>query len=1334
MDDHYRVGPQHDFARRRFHRQGLGRSQPRDVPLGPLVRFGRLVDTVGGPRQEGNAGPGKQFPAARRGGGEHQHIPRVHALRRYYGYRPQLRVAVRSRRPPATQVRHKEGYPHMARDAAADMGINSWLEDELYQQYLHDRRAVDEDWRRRFERAAPSDGGRTSNGSASPAPLPPPALPAPAEGEQVAPLRGAAARIAVNMAASITVPVATSQRTVAVKVMDENRRIINQHRTLVGRSKVSYTHLIGWAVVKALGDFPGLNNAYTEENGQPARLVRAQVNLGIAVDVAGRDGVRNLLVPAIRNAGALNFQQYVAAFDDLVARARTGRLTPADFQGTTISLTNPGTVGTAASNPRLMAGQGAIIAAGAIDFPAEFQGAAPEMRAILGISKVMTLTCTYDHRVIQGAESGLFLGRLQALLDGADGFYEEIFAHLQMPHQPVKWEADRQSVLPGSGGRTAEIAKEAGVIQLINMYRVRGHLIADLDPLGREPAWHPELDPVTYGLTIWDLDREFFTGTLGESLGGRGGPKAVATLREILETLRQTYCGKIGCEYMNIQHPEQKHWLQQRMEPQANQWPLDRETRLRILDHLLQAEEFEHFLHARFVGQKRFALEGGEAAIPILDELLELAARGGVGEVVVGMAHRGRLNVLANIVHKPLAQIFSEFEGEIDPASTQGSGDVKYHLGAAGVHRASTGAELTVSVSPNPSHLEAVDPVVEGLVRPKQDRLGDAERARVIPLLVHGDAAFAGQGVVAETLNLSQLEGYSTGGTIHLVINNQIGFTTLPDEARSSPYSTDVARGVQAPIFHVNGDDPDACIRVAQIAFDFRQRFKKDVVIDMTCYRRHGHNEGDDPSYTQPLMYRKIKDHPSVVALYSGRLVRESVVTPAEVEEMRRRIVDALGQAFDAAARKAEHFAPQELSAVPAAEIAGVVPRTAVNRATLERVVRALTTFPADFHLHPKLRGFVERRRKALETGGPIDWAFAEALAFGTLALEGTPVRLSGQDSSRGTFSQRHLAFHSYETGARYIPLQHVSPDQARFDVFDSSLSEYAVLGFEFGYSVADPLTLTIWEAQFGDFANGAQIMIDQFIAPAEDKWGQPSGLVLLLPHGYEGQGPEHSSARIERFLTLCAGDNMQVCDCTTPAQYFHLLRRQMYGGGDRRGVRKPLIVFTPKSLLRHPCAVSAFDELTTGGFREVLPDPAAPDPAAVTRVLLCAGKIYYDLTAAREEAGVRHVAVLRVEQMYPFPEQQIQDLVAAYPDSAEVAWVQEEPLNMGAWHFMRDRVDPWLRAAGRELAYIGRPESASPATGLGHRHQQEQAAIVAGALGPAHAARGVHLVARRRK
>jgi len=1229
----------------------------------------------------------------------------------------------------------------MAGKSDPQQGINSWLEDELYQQYLHDHGAVDESWKHVFEEAK-GNGGRAAARPPEPAPAPVenvvraevPAPPPATLAEELIPMRGAAARIAQNMNASLELPLATSQRTIPVKVIDENRRIINHHRSLLGKTKVSYTHIIGWAVVRALEYFPGLNHAYAEENGEPFRRVRRKINLGIAVDVPGKNGGRNLLVPNIKNAGELDFQQYVTVFDDLVSRARGGKLTPDDFQGTTISITNPGTVGTMQSIPRLMPGQGSIIAVGTIDYPAEYQGTAPEMRAALGISKVMTLTCTYDHRIIQGAESGMFLGKLQALVNGDDGFYEEIFEHLKLPYNPVRWEPDRQVSLPGVTGHAAEVAKEAAVLQLINAYRVRGHLIADLDPLGGEPSYHPELDPLRYGLTIWDLDREFLTGTLGEAIG-EGAPKHVATLREILETLRQTYCGKIGCEYMNIQHPEQKRWLQQHMEPEANNWPLDREVRVRIIEDLIGAEEFENFLHARFVGQKRFSLQGAETAIAILDELLDRAADRNVHEVVMGMAHRGRLTVLADIVGKPLGQIFSEFEGNADPASTQGSGDVKYHLGASGVRRSSSGKEIVVSVAPNPSHLEAVDPVVEGIVRPKQDRLGDTERERVIPLLIHGDAAFAGQGVVAETLNLSQLDGYSTGGTIHLIINNQIGFTTLPDEARSTPYSTDVARMVQAPIFHVNGDDPEAAIRVAQIAFDYRQEFKKDVVIDMFCYRRWGHNEADDPSYTQPLLYKKIKEHPSVARLYGDLLGREGVITADDVAAMRKRESRRLSEAFDAVQQNAERFEVQELSAVPEDEIAVIPHAPSVDRETLERVVRGVTTFAENFHLHPKLHGFIERRKEAFAKDGPIDWAFGETLAFGTLVLEGTPVRLSGQDSGRGTFSQRHLCFYDAETGRKYIPLQHLAKDQARFDVFDSSLSEYAVLGFEFGYSVADPLTLVMWEAQFGDFANGAQIMIDQFISGAEAKWGQPSGLVLLLPHGYEGQGPEHSSARIERFLVLAAEQNIQVANCSTPAQYFHLLRRQMRGGADRRGMRKPLVIFTPKRLLRHPRATSSFADLAGGGFREVLDDTSRLDTSRVARVVFCTGQLYYDLIAAREEQKVENTAIVRMEQLYPFAETRVKDVLLRYPVTAEVVWAQEEPRNMGAWRFIAEQFRPLLEPTRRELRYVGRPESASPATGSLKRHQEEHGEITREALtlGAVSKARKVRVITRRK-
>ncbi|HEX5226485.1 MAG TPA: multifunctional oxoglutarate decarboxylase/oxoglutarate dehydrogenase thiamine pyrophosphate-binding subunit/dihydrolipoyllysine-residue succinyltransferase subunit [Bryobacteraceae bacterium] len=1212
----------------------------------------------------------------------------------------------------------------MSEPRAPELGINSWLEDELYQQYLNDRQNVDQSWKEVFEgnggnghaetSPAAANGSHTAqqsvavqNGGSTQAPAVPEHHAV--DGETLMPLRGAAARIAENMNLSLTIPLATSQRVMPVKVIDENRRMMNEHRALLGKSKISYTHIIAWAIVKSIPSNPSLNHAYAETNGQPFRVVRDRVNIGIAVDVAGKDGTRSLKVPNIKDAGSLDFAQFIQAFDDVIARARNNKLTVQDFEGTTISLSNPGTVGTLGSVPRLMPGQGAIIATGAIDYPAEYHGVTEQLRAMLGLSKVMTVTCTYDHRVVQGAESGSFLGRLQALLEGEDSFYEAIFSDLKIPHKPVHWEPDRSVSLPGvRGGQRDEVVKEAAVLQLINAYRVRGHLIADFDPLGSEPVYHSELDPATYGLTIWDLDREFLTGTL---MSEDDEPPKTATLREILETLRQTYCGKIGCEYMNIQIPEQKRWLQLRMEPTGNRWPLDRQARLRALDRIIEAEEFERFLHTRFIGHKRFSLEGGESAIAILDEILDRAAAANVHESVIGMAHRGRLNVLANIVGKSMVQLFSEFEG-IDPDSTQGSGDVKYHLGASGVRKTSSGREIVVSVAFNPSHLEAVDPVVEGLVRPKQDRLGDAARERVIPILIHGDAAFAGQGVVAETLNLSQLEGYTTGGTIHLVINNQIGFTTNPDEARSTPYSTDVARMVQAPIFHVNGDDPEACIRVAQMAYDFRQTFKRDVVIDMFCYRRHGHNEGDDPSYTQPILYRKIRNHPSVATSYSEALVRDKLIDGDHAAQVRKSFTRRLNEIYDASKQSREQYEVQELAAIDPEEMVAPRPETAVDRAAIERVVNGITTFPDEFHVHPKLEGFLKKREEILN-GAPIDWATAETLAFGTLVLERTPIRLSGQDSGRGTFSQRHLELYDSETGERYIPLQHLAPNQARFDVFDSSLSEYAVMGFEFGYSVADPLTLVLWEAQFGDFANGAQIMIDQFIASAESKWGQPSGLVLLLPHGYDGQGPEHSSARIERFLTLCAEDNMQIVNASTPAQYFHLLRRQMHGGLDRRGVRKPLIVFTSKRMLRHVKAVSSVNDLMTGSFREVLDDTTGIELSRVSRVLLCSGQVYYDILAAREERKISDVAIVRLEQLYPFQAGQLRDILARYPETADVVWVQEEPRNMGGWRFVQENLQPILDSTQRVLRYAGRAASASPASGSLKRHQEELAELL---------------------
>jgi len=1213
------------------------------------------------------------------------------------------------------------------------LGTNVGFVEGLIHQYLEDPTQVDERWRHTFDSVAAgrvphagqstvpaASSGNASRASAKAAPVSP-QLVQPASGigesEPVA-LHGAAAKIAENMQASLSVPTATSQREIPVKVIDENRRLINQHLALTGGGRISYTHLIGWAIVKALAALPNLNNAYQEVDGRPGRLERWQVGLGVAVDVERKDGSRLLMVPNIKNAATLSFLEFYSGLNAIVAKVRAGKAETTDFAGTTITLTNPGIVGTVASSPRLMPGQGAIIATGAIDYPAEYHGMAAETLAILGISKTMTISCTYDHRIIQGAESGLFLAKIQELLLGEEEFYDLIFADLKIPYHPIRWAPDRNPALAGLSSQREETEKQARVLQLINAYRVRGHLIADLNPLGAEPAYHYELDPINYGLTMWDLDRTFITGGLSAALGD--APTPTATLRDILETLRQTYCGKIGVEYMFIQHPEQKSWLQLHMEPGRNSWPIDVAQQRRILAMLTAAETFERFLHTKFVGHKRFSGEGAETMIALLHELLEMAADDEVREVVIGMAHRGRLNVLANVIGKPHTQILSEFEGNVDPKSALGSGDVKYHLGASGKHITAAGKEITVSVSPNPSHLEAVNPVVEGIVRAKQDRRKPGGEQQFIPLLIHGDAAFAGQGIVAETLNLSQLDGYRTRGTIHLIVNNQIGFTTSPDDARSTPYSTDVAKMVQAPVFHVNGDDPEAAIRVLRVATEFRRKFGKDVVIDMFCYRRYGHNEADDPSFTQPLLYRKIRQHPSVRQIYADRLVREGSMTAPEVEEIRQVHIARLEEAFDELKKRVDVFVPEAMSAVSQDELetSHSLTPTGVSRELLGQITLAMTTFPEDFRVHPKLKGFFERRREAVDQSGEIDWAFAESLAFGTLVVEGTPVRLSGQDSGRGTFSQRHCVLFDEIDGKEYVPLQHLTPGQARFKVYDSLLSEAAVLGFEFGYSVADPLTLVLWEAQFGDFANGAQVVIDQFIAGAEAKWQQPIGLVLLLPHGYEGQGPEHSSARLERFLQLCAENNMQVCNCTTAAQYFHLLRRQMRGGKDGRGTRKPLVLFTPKSLLRHPRVASSLDELASGHFQELVNASESLNRDKVARILLASGKVCYDVLEACQEKQLDNTVLLKLEQIYPFPNSLLRRELRKYPSANDIVWVQEEPQNMGAWFFVSHKIAVELKGS-QTLRYVGRPESASTATGALKVHQKEQTTIVKAAIGP---------------
>jgi 2-oxoglutarate dehydrogenase E1 component len=857
-------------------------------------------------------------------------------------------------------------------------------------------------------------------------------------------------------------------------------------------------------------------------------------------------------------------------------------------------------------------------------------------------------------------------------------------------------------------GRLATPALDArcqtGIVRLIDAYRDLGHFLAHLDPLSPPKTTYALLELSEFGLDASDLDKSFDTSPFV------GLPKA--TLGQLLAALRETYCRTIGVEYMHIQDTHIRRWLQQRMERRRNQPNFDRAKKLWILKSLHYAELFERFLQSRFVGQKRFSLEGSETLIPILGALVERAANSGVREIILGMAHRGRLNVLANILRKPYQEIFAEFEENYLPESRDGDGDVKYHLGFSSDRVTAGGAQIHLSLTPNPSHLEAVDPVVEGRTRAKQFLFGDAERKLGIPLLIHGDASFAGQGLVAETLNLSQLAGYKTGGTIHVIVNNQIGFTTAPSDARSTMYCTDVAKMIQVPILHVNGEDPEAAVYVAELAFDFRQTFNRDVVIDMYCYRRHGHNEGDEPSFTQPLMYSKITERPTLTELYTEALIMRGDLTVAETEAL----VEKFHAKLQSALEEVKTGPPQHVGMRGFGGYwTGFTPRyshapveTGVPYEMLRLIGEGLTRLPEHFTVHPKIARQLEARRKEIDERRPVDWPLAEALAFGTLLLEGVPVRLSGQDSRRGTFSQRHAVLYDSRTGEPYYPLNALSPNQAPFTAYDSLLSEAAVLGFEFGYSLDAPGALVLWEAQFGDFANGAQVIIDQFIVCSESKWQRDSGLVLLLPHGYEGQGPEHSSARPERFLQLCAEDNIQVCNPTTPAQYFHVLRRQL-----KRNFRKPLVLLTPKSLLRLKAAVSPIDEFIHGHFVEVLDDERV-DPARTRRVLLCSGKIYYELAEQRAKQRAEEVAILRVEQFYPLPDEFLRRALSRYRKAKEWVWVQEESMNMGGWAFM----EPRLRTLGWPVAYVGRDTSASPATGSRRVHLQEQKALVQAAIG----------------
>ncbi|MBZ5736535.1 multifunctional oxoglutarate decarboxylase/oxoglutarate dehydrogenase thiamine pyrophosphate-binding subunit/dihydrolipoyllysine-residue succinyltransferase subunit [Nocardioides mangrovi] len=1245
--------------------------------------------------------------------------------------------------------------------STTDFGANEWLVEEMFDQYQRDPGSVDPTWVKYFQ-ANGKGGGTSTNGAsngasngssngasaateakapakapekapakpapaptqehkADPTPTPAPKAkprpeskaaepakgtsnPVPKESRPAAPaaasdqptytvLRGAPARTAQNMDISLTVPTATSVRDVPVKLLWDNRTVINNHLARARGGKVSFTHLIGYALVKALTSMPEMNAGFDVVDGKPNLITPAHINLGLAIDVPKPDGSRQLLVPSIKGAEGMDFAAFWTAYEEIVRKARDGKLTIEDFQGTSISLTNPGGIGTTHSVPRLMKGQGAIIGVGAMEYPAEWQGASADAIARNGISKVMTITSTYDHRVIQGAQSGEFLKRMHQLLLGADDFYDEIFRSLRIPYQPIRWNADI------STSHDDEISKQARILELIHAYRVRGHMMADTDPLEYRQRSHPDLEVESHGLTLWDLDREFATG----SFGGEG--RRFMKLRAILGILRDSYCRTTGIEYMHIMDPEQRRWLQERIEQPHTKPP--REEQLRILLKLNQAEAFETFLQTKFVGQKRFSLEGGETTIPVIDEICEAAAEADLDEVAIGMAHRGRLNVLANIVGKKYSQIFREFEGNIDPRTVQGSGDVKYHLGAEGAFTAGSGAKINVSVAANPSHLEAVDPVLEGIARAKQDVLDKGAAYPVLPVLVHGDAAFAGQGVVAETLNLSQLRGYRTGGTIHVVVNNQVGFTTSPGSSRSSLYCTDVARMVQAPIFHVNGDDPEACIRVARLAFEYRQAFNKDVVIDLVCYRRRGHNEGDDPSYTQPLMYDLIEQKRSVRKLYTESLIGRGDITIEEAEQVLRDYQQQLERVFtevrEASSQPSGWTTVPDYPDKPAGETA-----TAIPLDVMKRIADAYVTPPEGFTVHPKVMPQLQRRAAAIAEG-PIDWGTGEILAFGSLLTEGRPVRLAGQDSRRGTFVSRFATIIDRQNADEWTPLANLTEDQAKFYVYDSLLSEYAALGFEYGYSVARPEALVLWEAQFGDFVNGAQTVIDEFISSGESKWNQQSGVVLLLPHGYEGQGADHSSARIERFLTMAADEAFTIAQPSTPASYFHLLRQHSLGEEHR-----PLIVFTPKSMLKRKEAASQPDEFTTGTFQPFISDAAA-DADKVDTLLLCSGRVTWDLMVERgkRENGERF-AIARVEQLYPRPLEEIKAEIARFPHLKQVRWVQDEPRNMGPWPHYALNVWPEVDA---QVVPVTRAEGSSPAVGTVKRHSEEQKDLLARAF-----------------
>ncbi len=1144
--------------------------------------------------------------------------------------------------------------------------------------------------------------------AAAPATAAPPAAPAP----EAQPLRGGAAALARYMDQSRSIPTATSFRTMTVTALDQRRKQLKD-----AGHRVSFTHLIAYAIARAATeDMPVMAHHFAEVDGKPGRVDDGACNLGLAVDVEKKDGTRTLMVPVIRDAGRLSFEEFLAAYDALVEKARTNTLTADDLSGANLSLTNPGGIGTVASVPRLMPGQGTIIATGAIGPPV---GTAN----VPGAEKVMTMTSTYDHRIIQGAESGRFLARIESYLQGEDGFYERAFSDLGIATLPPLPTAPAVAPPPPApAGAPAAAPPDEEMLQavqaatsLLRAHRTHGHLAAKLDPLGRPPEGDPALDPEPLHLTP-ELMSRIPSRILRMYVPGE-------TLADALPHLRETYCGSIAYEIEHIASHGQRLWLREKIESGAFRQPLASDEQKALLKRLTEVDALERFMHKAYLGQKQFSIEGLDMTVPMLDELIQLSATQGAREVVIGMAHRGRLNVLAHNLGRAYRTIFAEFEGAstLEPITTipqGGTGDVKYHHGAQGSYQLPSDESIIVRLESNPSHLEFVDPVAAGATRAAQTtRQGphpNQDSNAAIPIILHGDASFPAQGVVAETLNLQALDGYTVGGTIHLIQNNQVGFTTDPEDARSTTWASDLAKGFDVPIIHVNADDVEACISAVRLAFAFREQFGHDVLIDLIGYRRFGHNEADEPAYTQPEMYQAIKKHPPARELYARQLIDRGVVSEQESTEMTDSVWGVLTEEHHKLKAQIEHAKEVEhatgeyqLDRTASPEV-----KTAVAADRLQVLNEELLSVPDGFTVHPKLVKQLEQRRQVFSTdgGGGILWAHAEALAFASLLTEGIPIRLTGQDAERGTFSQRHLVLHDARTGQECCAMQHLPGALAPMEMHNSPLSEMACVGFEYGYSQEAPETLVLWEAQFGDFANGAQVIIDQFISSGLAKWGQTSRLTLLLPHGYEGSGPEHSSGRVERFLQLAAEGNIRVANCTTPAQYFHLLRRQA-----RIAKQRPLVIMTPKSLLRLPQATSPIEDLAEGRFRPVLAEPGV-DNETVTRLILCSGKIYYDLVGSSVRKENPGVAVGRVELLYPFPQAEILELVASYPRLHEVVWAQEEPRNMGARAFMSPRLLQIL-PAHLHFGYVGRPERAASGEGYPVAHAHEQNRIVSTAL-----------------